>query len=188
MRYSYGFTLIELLIALAILISLTAIGVPSLADFIVKLRVDNEISTLYRLLLTARNSAISSGQDITLCPLVDKTCVEDWSKAIYVFSDANNDKQLNNNDKVIAMKPAIDSQDQLQFAKGRTGVTYRANGHLSGWGQNGTFKYCPYNHADKARGIIVAVSGRVYQSFNKGNGKQDVNRSNVYIICTSKSS
>ncbi|GLX77157.1 type IV minor pilin protein FimT [Thalassotalea insulae] len=185
MRNNHGFTLIELLVTISILISLTAIAVPNFTDFIVKLRVDNEISTLYRLLLTARNSAINSGQDTTLCPLVDNTCVEDWSKALYVFTDANNDKQLNNNDAIIAMKPAIENDDKLQYAKGRTGITYKASGHLSGWGQNGTFKYCPNNHANKARGIIVAISGRLYQSFNKGNNKQDVNRSNTYITCSS---
>jgi type IV fimbrial biogenesis protein FimT len=187
-RYN-GFTLIEVLVSLAILTSLTAIGIPSLLDFTVKLKVDNEISHLYRLLLTARNSAINSGQATTVCPL-DKSnqCSSDWSKPLYVFNDINDNKQFepNNNEKVISMKAAINEQDKLQYGKNRIGVTYTSTGHLSGWGQNGTFKYCPKNHANKSRGIIVATSGRLYKSYQATKGKhkgKDKNRSGTVNIC-----
>ncbi|MEW6991287.1 GspH/FimT family pseudopilin [Colwelliaceae bacterium 6441] len=180
-----GFTLIEVLVALAILTSLIAIGIPSLIDFTVKIKVDNEISHLYRLLLTARNYAINTGKPTTLCPLGDTNqCSDDWSKSLYVFTDPNDNKlfEPNNNEQVIMMKAAIPQQDKLQYGKNRIGVTYTSTGHLSGWGQNGTFKYCPKSHANKSRGIIVATSGRVYKSYQSSTGKEK-NRSGTVIIC-----
>jgi type IV fimbrial biogenesis protein FimT len=187
-RYN-GFTLIEVLVALAILVSLTAIGVPSLAKYTVKLKVDNEISHLYRLLLSARNSAINSGKPTTVCPLDDENnCSGDWAKSIYVFTDENDNKRFepNDNEQIIVMKAAISIQDKLQYGKNRLGVTYTSTGHLSGWGQNGTFKYCPKNHLNQSRGIIVATSGRLYKSYQSTTGKnkgKDKNRSGIVIFC-----
>ncbi|MDO6446496.1 GspH/FimT family pseudopilin [Colwellia sp. 1_MG-2023] len=184
-----GFTLIEVLVALAILVSLTAIGVPSLIDFTVKLKVDNEISHLYRLLLSARNAAINTGKSTTVCPLNDANyCTNDWARSIYVFTDSNDNKRFepNNNEHIIVMKGAIDEQDKLQYGKNRVGVTYAATGYLSKWGQNGTFKYCPKNHANHSRGIIVATSGRLYKSYQSQTGKhqgKDKNRSGKIILC-----
>ena len=189
MNRSIGFTLIEVLVALAILVSLTAIGVPSLMEFTVKLKVDNEISHLYRLLLSARNAAINTGKFTTVCPLNDENyCTNDWTQSIYVFTDTNDNKRFepNDNEHIIIMKEAIDEQDKLQYGKNRNGVTYASTGHLSGWGQNGTFKYCPNNHAEQSRGIIVATSGRLYKSYQSQSGKhkgKDKNRSGKIILC-----
>ena len=187
-RYN-GFTLIEVLVALAILVSLTAIGVPSLVDYTVKLKVDNEISHLYRLLLSARNSAINSGKPTTVCPLDKQNhCSDDWAQSIYVFTDSNDNKRFepSDNEQIIVMKNAISVQDKLQYGKNRIGVTYTSTGHLSGWGQNGTFKYCPKNHLNQSRGIIVATSGRLYKSYQSTRGKnkgKDKNRSGTVILC-----
>ncbi|MCI2283147.1 prepilin-type N-terminal cleavage/methylation domain-containing protein [Colwellia sp. MSW7] len=64
-----GFTLIEIMVAISIVAIMTTIALPSLNTFIVKMRVDNEISELQRLLLTARNLAINTGKNTTVCPL-----------------------------------------------------------------------------------------------------------------------
>ncbi|GAA6205896.1 GspH/FimT family pseudopilin [Thalassotalea sp. SU-HH00458] len=184
-----GFTLIEVLVALAVLISLVAIGVPSLMEYTVKLKVDNEISHLYRLLLSARNAAINTGKFTTVCPLNDNNhCTNDWAQPIYVFTDSNDNKRFepNNDEHIIVMKSAIDEQDKLQYGKNRIGVTYASTGYLSGWGQNGTFKYCPKNHANSSRAIIVATSGRLYKSYQSQTGKhqgKDKNRSGKIILC-----
>lgn len=181
---SKGFTLIETLVSLAVLVTLTAIGVPSFAEFTVKLRVDNEISTLSRLLLLARNTAINSELSTTICPLKNNICVDDWSLPITVFIDPNENQHYEPtlNENRLDTKLAIQANDKLQYGKYRTAITYTASGHLSGWGQNGTFKYCPYQHADKSRGIIVATSGRIYKSFQRKSGKE-TNRSGRLIKC-----
>jgi len=183
-RYN-GFTLIEVLISLAILLIVTAIGVPSFIDLTIKVKVDKEISLLYRLLLTARNTAINSGQTITLCPLNNQNqCSADWTLPLYVFSDSNDNKQFEPqiNERIITMKAAINHQDKLQYGKSRIGLSYAPTGHLSGWGQNATFKYCPINHANKSQGIVEATSGRIYKSY-QSHSKKNKNRSGKVIIC-----
>jgi type IV fimbrial biogenesis protein FimT len=185
MKNHSGFTLIEVLISLAILLTVTSLGVPNFIDLTIKLRVDKEISLLYRLLLATRNSAINSGQTITLCPLnSNNQCSADWTLPLYVFTDKNDNKQFEPqaNEKIITMKAAINRQDKLQYGKSRIGLSYAPTGHLSGWGQNATFKYCPINHANKSQGIIVATSGRIYKSYQSHSGKNK-NRSGTVIIC-----
>lgn len=179
-----GFTLIELLISLAVLISLTAIAVPNLVAFTIKTRVDNEISRLYRLLQLTRNSAINSGTNATLCPLVNGSCINNWNLPLFAFIDHNNNKSLdkNLNETILSIKPAVTKNDKLQYRKGGVAITYSASGHLSSWGQNGTFKYCPFNNFDKSQGIIIATSGRIYKSFQNAKGT-NINRSSNVIIC-----
>jgi type IV fimbrial biogenesis protein FimT len=181
-----GFTIIETMLVLAILLSLIAIGIPNLNNFIVSSRVDNEISTLYRLILTARNSALTHNTSVTLCPLSSKgSCKNLWHQELSVFTDNNNNKIYEPalNEQLVAHKAAIKAGDKLQYGKTRIGLTYAATGHLSGWGQNATFSYCPEYHQDKNRGIIVHTSGRAYVSAaNKTDGK-NIRRTGAKIKC-----
>jgi len=61
-----GFTIIELMVGVAMLGILVSIALPSLNNFTVKMRVDDEISQIHRLLLTARNIAVSMEQPVTI--------------------------------------------------------------------------------------------------------------------------
>ena len=53
-----GFTLLEVLFTIAILAVISTIAMPKISDFIIATRVDNEISSLHRLILNARNAAV----------------------------------------------------------------------------------------------------------------------------------
>ena len=79
-----GFTIPELMIGIAIVGILTTIALPQINDFTVSLRVDREISELNRLILTARNGAINSGNNVIICPLSPK-CSANWHNKISVF-------------------------------------------------------------------------------------------------------
>lgn len=181
-----GFSLVETMVSIAVLISLTSIALPSFADLIIKMRVDNEISSLKRLISVARNTAINNSQTVTLCPLDNKnTCINSWHNMLSVFTDTNNNKTFEpeSGEYLISVKQAIFEKDKLQYGKSRVGLTYAATGHLSGWGQNATFKYCPFGHSNLSRGIVVSLSGRAYQT-SKGNKKQiDKTRSGKIIKC-----
>jgi len=181
-----GFTIIETLVTLAILLSLISIGVPSLNNFIVYTRVDNEIFTLHRMILITRNTALSSNTKVTLCPLNERgQCENSWHQTLSVFTDINNNKiyEPSLDEKMIANKAAIKNGDKLQYGKTRIGLTYAATGHLSGWGQNATFSYCPLNHSDKNRGIVVATSGRAYVSAKRNASGKDKRRTGALIQC-----
>ncbi|WP_206485864.1 GspH/FimT family pseudopilin [Thalassotalea sp. G2M2-11] len=183
---SNGFTLIEILVSITILMILITVGIPSFDDFIVQMRVDNEISSINRLLNTARVSAISNSLPTTVCPLNDDNqCHNQWHKSISVFIDTNNNKifEANKGEIILTSKDAIHHQDKLQYGTSRIGLTYGNDGHLNGWGQNATFSYCPHNHLNKSRGVVVHLSGRAYKSKQDKSSGRDKTRSGKYIVC-----
>jgi type IV fimbrial biogenesis protein FimT len=137
------------------------------------------------MLLLTRNSAINAGQKAILCPLnTNFECTTQWHNELSVFIDINDNKvfDYHKNEKILRIKSAITSDDTLIYGKGRTKITFKPTGQLSGLA-NGTFRYCPKNHKNKARGIIVARSGRVYQSADINNDGLDENRRYKKITC-----
>jgi prepilin-type N-terminal cleavage/methylation domain-containing protein len=181
-----GFTLIETLITLAILISLTAIAIPSFANFTVRIRVDNEISSLHRLLLLARSHAVNQERFVTLCPLnLSGQCTSNWHEQLSVFYDDDKNKIFDNasEEKLIQIKLAIKRGDKLQYAQGRTALIYAPSGRLAVWGGNGTFRYCPKGHPNKSRGIVISGAGRFYLTTDQNFNGIDENRSGREISC-----
>jgi type IV fimbrial biogenesis protein FimT len=178
-----GVTLIELVVSVAVTSVLALIAVPNFNDFIVKMRVDNEISQLHRMLLITRNAAINSGQKAILCPLENNThCTTQWQNELSVFIDVNDNKLFDANETVIKVRGAISSDDKLIYGKGRNKITFKPTGHLSGLA-NGTFRYCPKHYKNYSRGIVVARSGRLYQSSDVDNDGVDENRGSKEISC-----
>lgn len=181
--YMKGVTLLELIISVSITAILAIIVIPNFNDFIVKMRVDNEISKLHRMLIMARNTAINSGQNTILCPLnTTSQCSEHWGNELSIFIDSNNNKTFDPDEKILQIKEAITVGDQLVYGIGRTMITFKSTGQLSGLA-NGTFRYCPKDYKEHSRGIIVARSGRVYQSSDLDNDGVDENRGNTEISC-----
>ncbi|PKG83529.1 pilus assembly protein [Colwellia sp. 75C3] len=180
-----GMTLIELMVGIGITSILSTIAVPSFNDFIVRLRVDNEISRLGRLLLTARNHSINSESNVIICPIADNgACSVNWHEQLSVFIDNNGNQQFDSaeGELLIATKSPVISGDILKYATNRTKITYQATGHLFGL-SNGTLRYCPKGHEEKSRAIVVARSGRFYATTDINNDGYDETRSNQIISC-----
>ncbi len=181
-----GFTLLELMVSVTIVGVLSAIAIPNFTDFIVKMRVDNEISQLYRLLFIARNTAINTRRTVTVCPLSNLgQCDTDWQKQLSAFIDINANKiyEPNLNERVIKSIAAVRQGEKLHYGLRRNGVIYAPTGRLAGWGSNGTFRYCPKDHLDKTRGIRVATSGRLYVSSDTDHDNKDEDRSGRELRC-----
>jgi len=184
-KHVKGFTITELLIGIAIVGILTAIASPSLSQFMVQSRVDNEITEIHRLILSARNSAINSGKNVTICPLSGTSCTTNWQNELSVF--INNDNTLTNNksydsanEELIKVKSTIATGDTLNFSQNV--IIFSPTGRLISGG-NGKFSYCPKGNSDLSRGVEISLSGRVYTTSDSDNDGKDNNRSGTNVSC-----
>lgn len=190
---SKGFTLVELLVSIAILAIITMLAIPSMSEYIVEMRVDNEISELHRLILTARNTAISSGKNVTVCPLSGTTCGANWQGEISVFTNDTNslvDNRVFNNDgddtnttaneKIIKVKGSSRTGDTLNYSQAI--LIYAPTGRLTN-GVNGVFSYCPATKTSLSRAIELSLSGRIYTSQDTDNDNIDENRNGTDVSC-----
>lgn len=183
-----GFTLIELIVSTVILAILATIAIPNFSFFLAKSRVDNEIAQLHNLLLVARNHAVNLEMPITLCPLNEQQkCHSNWQAELSVFIDLNDNKTFEpgSNETLLRVKPPVSEGDKLQYGLYRKRIKYAPTGRTTGWGSNGTFKYCPKNFNSLARGIVIATSGRLYLSDDIDDDGKHENRSGVEIQCRS---
>lgn len=177
-----GFTLIELLISVSIIGVMLMVALPNLSSYLVKSRVDNEISELHRLILTARNAAINSGKNVTLCPLsTSNVCSTNWHNELTVFNNtANTSKFDSTTEQIIKVKAKIKTNDTLKL--NQASLVYSPTGRLIS-GNNSVFTYCPKDYSDLARGINISLSGRVYASQDTDNDNKDEDRSGNEFTC-----
>lgn len=183
-----GFTILELLVSIAIVGILISVAAPKLSEFTVKLRVDNEVSELQRLVLSARNTAINTGRYVTLCPLNGSVCGTNWANELSVF--ANNDSTLVNNqnydsanEELIKVKGEVTTGDSLTFSD--TIIRFAPTGRVLSGG-NGKISYCPQGDLSFSRGLEISLSGRVYATSDlDDDGKDEYrNASATEVSCS----
>ena len=180
MKQQNGFTIIELMVTVAILGVMVSIAIPSFSEWTVRMRVDNEISSLHRLILTARNTSVNMGLPVTMCPLNGNTCVGgDWNDEVSVFIDVDNGGDFDaGTDTIIRVKDAIKTGDTLSYSLNR--LIYRPTGKATSFS---TFYYCPANEPSKNRGIKVSQFGRAYASTDNDNDGIDEFRTGEVPSC-----
>lgn len=186
-----GFTLVELIVGIAIIGILLAVGIPGLSEFTIKSRVDGEISELHRIILTARNTAINTGQYVTICPLSGINCqTTNWQNTLTVFSnEANtlaNAKVFSStlvpaSEFAIKVKNAAKAGDTVQSTK--TAIVFAPTGKLATAGPV-MIKYCPKGRADLSRAVEISLSGRAYASEDIDNDNKDEDRTGNEIVCS----
>lgn len=178
-----AFTLVELLVGIAIVAILAAVAMPSLNRFIVNMRVDNQVSELNRLLLIARNTSVNTSQNVVICPIIEETCTDDWTKQISVFIDTNQNNDFDAGEEIIRVKSALNNKDKFQYSGGAA-LIYNSLGNLPINNSTFQFSYCPNGYDDESKGIDIAVSGRAYISQDSDGDGYDEDRSNSKITCS----
>lgn len=159
MRLLKGFTLIELLLSVAIFTFILAYGVPLLSGFVAKSRAHTETKQLKLLLQQARHEAVYRRTRVRLCPLNNQgRCSQNWNQALTMFVDANNNKQLDANERILKKVDGIKKRG-IKRQYPRKSIYFNADGLA--WGNNGTLEYCNQNKLAQYAKIVVAPTGRV---------------------------
>ncbi|WP_448569065.1 GspH/FimT family pseudopilin [Thalassotalea ganghwensis] len=181
-----GFSLLELMVSVSLIGILLAVGIPALGEFTLKSRVDNEISELRRLVLAARNTAVNTGQFVTLCPLSGTTCqINNWQNQLSVFTNAVNtlaDANTFNNatEILVKTKSATAAGDAIQSTQGQ--IVFSPTGGLASPGPV-RLTYCPSGRTDLSRAVIINISGSSFATSDIDGDGEDEDRNGNAVGC-----
>jgi type IV fimbrial biogenesis protein FimT len=165
---SKGLTLLELMITLAIAAILIASAAPSFRESIQNTRMVTQVNELQAALSLARSEAIKRNENVTVCRSNDgASCTGNWQDGWIVFVDLNFNGSVNgdgdetdceaNEDCVLRVHGGLSNGNTLTFSQ--TNIIYATNG-IASTGVNGVFTLCDSRGADKAKGLVIGVSGR----------------------------
>lgn len=164
MRREYGFTLIELMIAIGLVGLLLSMAVPALDSFVSNARQTGAINDFVSSMHIARSTAITTNLRVTLCASNDgSNCNSDtWTDGWLVFTDRDSDQNVDGDDRIVASNGAVENLD-ISSAEFADFLMYRPNGRVmnaSVNGNSGQFTVCDRRGADRAKVMIVDLSGR----------------------------
>lgn len=164
MRRENGFTLIELMIAVGLTGLLLSMAVPALDIFVSNARQTGAINDFVSSIHQARSTAVTTNSRVTICPSSGGTNCEvtGWNSGWIVFGDPDSDRNVDNDETIIASSGEIDG---LTIQSGEFGafLMYRPNGRVMNAslnGSSGSFSVCDGRGANYAKVMILDLSGR----------------------------
>jgi len=153
MHTTHGFTLLELIIVLIISVLLITIGIPGFQTLVQNNRLTAASSSIHSSLLFARNQSISYLNYVTICPLENDVCGNDWASGLDIFIDSDNRGVYDNDEVLLKLGEAFNASDTLVFPTTR--VTFTPDGQITG--NSALFRYCS---GDSRVGISLSYGGR----------------------------
>ena len=166
--HNRGLTLLELMIVLAIAGILIASSAPSFSTSIQNTRMVTQVNGLHASINLARSEAIKRNENVTVCRSSDSTsCTGNWQDGWIVFVDLDDDGTVDDDgdetecedgeDCVLRVYGVLSGGNSLTFSQAN--IIFGTDGIASS-GATGTFTLCDSRGADKARGLIIGLSGR----------------------------
>ena len=158
-HHNQGASLTELLICIFIVLVTCGISMPNYAEIIAKSRIDTHLSKYEKALMLGRLTAIDQQTFVTICPLVDGACAQQWKNNVFLFIDHNGNKKLDESDVILIELDAVFANDEFSYP--RDAITYRGDGSIA-FMQSGSFIYCieQFPHLNGNR-LSVSQVGRV---------------------------
>jgi type IV fimbrial biogenesis protein FimT len=157
-------TLVELLVAVAIVVILAGVSIPSFATYLDKQRVEVAASRFHAHMSVARNTAITMGATATLEARVEN----DWSQGWRVYVDRNsNDLQDDDEASVVVGEPLANGVTITGNGTVASAIRFGADGrpHLAGGGfQAGTITIS--NGCKLTQQLVMSRAGRVRRGSN----------------------
>lgn len=164
MRRESGFTLIELMIGIGLTALLLSMAVPALDMFVSNARQTGAMNDFVSSMHIARSAAVTTNSRVTVCASSSGASCQpvDWNQGWIVFSDLDSDQALDADETVISRSAAVDGLaiDSTQFSRF---IMFRPNGRVMNAsinGNSGQFTVCDKRGADKAKVLIIDLSGR----------------------------
>jgi type IV fimbrial biogenesis protein FimT len=170
-----GFSLIELIVALAVLMLLISIGVPSFRTFSVKNLQASEVNSVVHHFHLARSLSVAKETHHILCPSSDgKQCTNapDWSHGYIVYEDSNHNRLKDQNELLHAVhQPMSDIKINIHSSELRSNrhyVVYQGDGRPMGY--NLTLTFCDPDNRIHPKAVILNNMGRVRVSDTRSDG------------------
>lgn len=148
-----GFTLLELIIVLIISTLLITIGIPGFQTLIQNNRLTALANSIQNNLLFARNQSVSYLNYVTVCPLENNLCSNNWINGLDIFIDSNKDGSYDSGDVLLKNADKFNGNDALVFPT--NSITFTPDGQITG--SASIFRYCT---GEEQIGVSIAYSGR----------------------------
>ncbi len=158
-----GFTLMELMMMLFIILLLFAMMIPSYKFLFLKSKSNSIHSKLMQAIYLARNTAISTHNEVMICQSHDlKTCEGNWKESYIIFS----------HEKIFYTFQNISNEGILHwrsFPKNQTFLQFTSDGTLAN--ENGTFWYCLLGEVNPYWAIVLSQEGRARSIYPNASGE-----------------
>lgn len=159
-----GYTLVEITIVTAVITTISTLALPTFNDVIERQRVSSVLHSLSAHLANARNTAITRGTSISVCPSADgESCTGhyDWSEGWITYRDGNKLGKPETTDSILQYENAATRAPmQLLSSAGRRAIRFSADGRSAG--SNLRIKVC--NRGQVLGEVIVNNLGRIRTS------------------------
>lgn len=178
MRRENGFTLLELMIAVGLTGLLLSMAVPALDIFVANARQTGAINDFVSTIHQARSTAVTTNTRVTICPSSNGTNCEatTWDNGWIAFGDRDSDRNVDLDETIIATVADVGNLS-LQSAEFGAFITYRPNGRVMNASLNGSagaMVFCDGRGADRAKVMIIDLSGRPRLSKTMADGNPPV--------------
>ncbi len=159
--FAGGFTLLELLITLLVVGIVAAWGLPNFQALGERTAQTSAVTRLQSAFSLARNTAISQGHPLTLCPADKKrrACTNNWSgELILVRGDKT--ESIATND-ILRIFPGQQG-NHIRYSRGWSRILYSPLGYTQGY--NGSFTLCSSRRTEggsEGKKLVLSQLGRL---------------------------
>jgi type IV fimbrial biogenesis protein FimT len=156
-----GLTLIELLTSITLLIILASFTWPNLQYLVRKYQSQAAVSTLKKAFIHGRIKAVQLESNITICPIRQNQCINDWSLPIATFTDLNSNQIMDFNEPLHHKAQSNSTAGYWQKKRNKVPfVRFNPRGHA--FSSATTFLYCPRSGTlENAKQLIISFQGRI---------------------------
>ncbi|GLS82564.1 GspH/FimT family pseudopilin [Paraferrimonas haliotis] len=151
-----GFTLVEMLVCISLAIMLTSYALPALSTLQLKMTAQSMLTKVQRSVAFGRHSARLYATPVTVCPLKQGLCHDDWNQGFSIFIDADRVGALDSNDELLTRVAFSHPSDKAMY--NRRWLRFDEFGQS--FGSNGTLNYCPKGQKAFSKQLIVSNTGR----------------------------